>query len=809
MGSLWQDIRYSLRVLAKARGFTVFAILTLAVSLGTCIAVFSLINAVLLRALPYPEAERIFEVSILRPPSESKPGGKAYLPTDIFDLWRKNTRAAEHLAAYRRQQYTLSSPGKPERLNGASVSPSIFSLLRVPPSVGRVLLEQEELPGFEHVVVLSHGFWRRRFDGDPEIVGKDLTLDGKRHTVVGVMPERFFFPEREADLWTPLVVTHAAPSSETVVSVQYLPVLVRLKDGVTLEQGKTEARTILGNLRQREALSVAEIPAGEVRLASLREEMTREARPALLAMLSAVGVVLLIACANLANLLLARGVSRQQEMAIRAAVGGGKARLVRQVLTESVVLSLAGGIVGLLAAHYAHEPFLRLLPADIPRSDEMQVDAFVFLFALTIAGLAGLVFGLAPALRSTPRDPAVALHGELLERPEGKNFRRILVLAEVALATVLLVGGALLLRSFQRLMDIDPGYEPGNVLTTLLDLQSSRYQAPGASEVLFDELLERLATHPDVKASGVVSFLPLTSFFSLVSLEVADQPGRSVRACPQLTNPEYFQAMRMKLSEGRWLTGQDRAAAIPEAMVNEAFVRKYLGAGPVVGQRLRRESAELEIIGVVRDSRLLGLDSEPRPTFFTSYWHSKTVLGSSPRRLSLAIQTVEDPTAIVPFLRSLVLDIDPELPLQDVMAMKDRLSASVALPRFYMFLLGFFAVIALGLAFSGIYGTLSFFVSRQYREIGIRRALGAQQGDIIKMVFKEGFAVIVGGLLIGLVAAAAGTRVLAHLLFEITAMDPVAYVAAPLLLGGAAALACYLPARWATRVEPIVVIRRE
>lgn len=804
MSAVSQDIRHSVRMLARNPGLAGTAILTLAIALGANTAVFSIVNGVLLRALPYPEPERIFDVSIVMPPSEGRPARKARLDGTTLNSWREGARTVEEVAAYRTRSFTLSGQGGAEWISGATVSGSLFPLLRAVPSLGRTFREEEQQPGLDQVVLLSHELWRRRFQGDPRTIGESVTLEGVPHTVIGVMPAGFSFPTREVQLWTPLVALPAARAPGTIGN-EYFPVVARLSSGASREQAEAEAQAFLNSMR--EGGSADGSPPGRVRLVPLRGEMVAAVRPALLVMAAAVSLVLLIACINLANILLARNSSRQQEMAIRSALGGGRARLVRQMLTETTLLSLAGGVAGVLVAGLIHRLLPLVLPHDLPRIEGVQLDGRVFLFAFLLSGLTGLVFGLLPALRSAGTQPAQPLRAGVAAVASAPFSRSLFVVAEVALAFVLLVGAGLLLRSFLQRIEVDLGYEPERVLTATLDLDPAKYGAPGRGSALFDAVLNRLSERVDIVAAGVVSFPPLTPGFSLTSLTVVGQPPARTLAVPQLTSPGTLRALGLELAAGRWLTAEDHSMLAPVAVVNETFAREYLAGLHPIGRQLEVRATSLEIVGVVKDIRLLGLDSEPRPEFFISYRNAERIFGAGPRRLTLIIRTGSEPLAPLPFLRALVLDLDPDLALADVTTMEDKLSASMAQPRFYALLLGLFAAIALLLASAGVYGVLSYAVARQTRAIGVRRALGARRRDILAMVVGKGFVLVSIGLVIGVAAAAGATRLLAHLLFGVTTTDPLSYLVPALLLIGAALLACYLPARRALRVDPIEALR--
>jgi putative ABC transport system permease protein len=803
VSSIVQDVRYSLRLLARNPNFTVFATLTLAVALGVNTAVFSIMYNVLLRALPYPESHRIVDVSVLLPPSEGRPSRKDYLDIQTFESWRQTARTVEHLAGYRKRPLTLSGAGAPERMIGANVSPELFSLLRATPAQGRSFREEEERPGFDRVVILSDGLWRRRFQEDPAIIGKTVTLDGLPHTVVGVTPRNFFFPDHEVKLWVPLTVEARAPSASGVIRTEYFPVVARLRSGISAKQAEAEVQAIF---HDRGAAEGAGLP-GRVRISPLRDEMVAGVRPALLSLFAGVALVLLIACINLSNLLLARSSSRQREMALRSAVGGSRGRLVRQVLTESTLLSLLGGAAGLLLAAWLHLALPRLLPPDLPRMEEIHIDARVFLFAFLLSVLSGLLSGLVPAWRSSGKYLILPLQGGTAASPKLRSLS-LFVVAQVALAFVLSVGAGLLLRSFTSLVRVELGYEPSHVLTAVLDLDPAKYGAPGRAEAFFDAFLNRLAKNPEVKAAGLVSFPPLPKEFSLTGVKILSQAPRRTMAVPQLSSPGYLQAMGMRLSSGRWLMEQDLTAKAPVAVINKTFARRYIVGPEAIGRRLEVGSVPLEIVGVIEDVRLLGQTKEPMPELFTTYRNTGKVSGANLERLTLAIRTTGNPSALVPFLRATAMALDPNLPLEDVQTMESRVAASVAQPRFYAWLLGAFAGMALVLASAGVYSVLSYAVARQTRAIGVRRALGAREKAILSMVLGKAARLVFTGLAVGMAAALVATQALAQLLFSgVTPRDPLSYSVAALLLVGTTFFACYLPARHAIRVQPIAALR--
>lgn len=814
MDTLFQDLRQGLRSLTKSSAFTAVALLTVAIGIGANTAIFSVVSAVLLNPQPYPNAERIVRVREEFPMLRGM-SGASIMTVDTLENWRDEAETLDALAGYRPASVTLTGAGEPVRLRGAEVSADMFRLLRVTPIVGRVFERLEERPGANHVVVLSHTGWQQRFGGDPDIVGRPIRLDDNPHTVVGVMPQGFYFPDRETELWTPLVTMVPNRQPGEIIAFQGLG---RVKPDVSIEQALVEGQTIIQRVQQARSGPIAEM-ASTLRLIPLQDDMVGGARPALLALLAAVGFVLLIVVANLTNLLLARGAARQREMAVRAAIGADRRRLVRQLLTESTLLGLAGGAVGVVAAYWVIQFLPTLAPADIPRIDEVTLDSRVLGFALGLSVATGLLVGLVPALQGARLNLVRTLNGGSARSGSGFRLlradrtRSALAVAEIALAIVLLVGAGLLIRSFVTLTDIDPGYDPSNVLTARLNLPRTRYADPDTRRNLFTQLLERIEQTLGVEEAGFVSFLPLSSGESRVGVQIMGRPApASIEnypiARPQTVSAGYFPAMGLRLVDGRWLSRTDEVTGARVTMVNESFARQYL-EGDAVGHRLQLggPGGIQEIIGVVADVRHNGLDSEPAPELYGSYTQAMDRLTEG--GTTLVIRTAGNPLPLVPFLRSAVFDIDPTLPLDDVMTMEARLATSVAQPRFYTMLLGLFATLALTLACVGIYGTLSYLVAQRRTEIGVRMALGASRANILSLVLRQGAWLTGIGVTVGLAGAYAVAGVLTSLLFGVTATDPLTFAIVPLILMTVALLACYIPARRATRVDPMVALRYE
>lgn len=813
MDTFLQDIRHGLRVLIKSPGFTAVALGTLTLGIGATTAVFGVVNATLLRPLPYPDADRLVRIQEEHPMNRGREM-PAFMTSDTLEAWRENPQAIDQIAGYTGRSFTYQDESEPVRVRGAAVSPALFPLLRATAWLGRVFTEDEEASAAQPVAVLSYARWQTRHDADPRVLGRLITLDDVSYSVIGVMPEGFYFPDRETEIWIPLTLTmpQQRPGQRFIIAFSGL---ARLKDGVSLAQAEAEGQTIVG----RQAPLAPGMAAPTLRLVGFHDEMVGDVRPALLALMAAVGFVLLIATANLANLLLARGAARQRELAVRAAIGAGRGRLIRQLVTESVALSVIGGGLGLAAAYWILGVLPSFAPAGIPGLGEAGIDATVLAFALAASVGAGVLFGTVPALQASRFDLVRALNEGAAQMGGGFRFRRgnrtrsVLVVAEVALALMLLVGAGLLVRSFVTLATVDPGFDPTNVLTVELNLPRPQYSDLTAANALFDQVLERTAGRPGVEAVGLVSSLPLTPGESLIGFRIQGQAAPTSReemtaARPQLVSPGYLDAMGLRLVAGRFVTDQDTDSSPRVFVVNEAFASAYFPGEEVVGQRLNLGRGEpTEIVGVVGDVHHRGLDSRPQPELYFSYRQSLS--GQGAPRASIVARTTGDPLALVPFLRQDILDLNPSLPIDNVMTMEARLSSSVAQPRFYALVLGVFAAGALALAMVGIYGVLAYTVSRRSREIGLRMALGADGGRIRNLVIRQGALLVGVGVAFGLAGALVTTRALESLLFGVTTLDLPTLIAVPVVLVTVAIVACYLPVRRATRVNPMDALRYE
>ena len=813
MDTFLQDIRHSLRVLIKNPGFTAVALGTLTLGIGATTAVFGVVNATLLRPLPYPDADRLVRIQEEHPMNRGREM-PAFMTSDTLEAWRENPQAIDQIAGYTGRSFTYQDESEPVRVRGAAVSPALFPLLRATAWLGRVFTEDEEASAAQPVAVLSYARWQTRHDADPRVLGRLITLDDVSYSVIGVMPEGFYFPDRETEIWIPLTLTtpQQRPGQRFIIAFSGL---ARLKDGVSLAQAEAEGQIIVG----RQAPLAPGMAAPTLRLVGFHDEMVGDVRPALLALMAAVGFVLLIATANLANLLLARGAARQRELAVRAAIGAGRGRLIRQLVTESVALSVIGGGLGLAAAYWILGVLPSFAPAGIPGLGEAGIDATVLAFALAASVGAGVLFGTVPALQASRFDLVRALNEGAAQMGGGFRFRRgnrtrsVLVVAEVALALMLLVGAGLLVRSFVTLATVDPGFDPTNVLTVELNLPRPQYSDLTAANALFDQVLERTAGRPGVEAVGLVSSLPLTPGESLIGFRIQGQAAPTSReemtaARPQLVSPGYLDAMGLRLVAGRFVTDQDTDSSPRVFVVNEAFASAYFPGEEVVGQRLNLGRGEpTEIVGVVGDVHHRGLDSRPQPELYFSYRQSLS--GQGAPRASIVARTTGDPLALVPFLRQDILDLNPSLPIDNVMTMEARLSSSVAQPRFYALVLGVFAAGALALAMVGIYGVLAYTVSRRSREIGLRMALGADGGRIRNLVIRQGALLVGVGVAFGLAGALVTTRALESLLFGVTTLDLPTLIAVPVVLVTVAIVACYVPVRRATRVNPMDALRYE
>jgi len=809
MGNLLKDIHFGLRMVRRNPGFATLVIFTLALGIGANSAIFSIVNAVMLRPLPFRDPDRVvFVFETLQ--KEGLDQGVASVP-NFFD-WKEQSQSFEDMgAAYYLPEtgFNLTTGGQPERVSGGMASAGFFSVLSVKPVVGRFFLPEEDRRGGAPVAIISHGLWQRRFGSNPELIGKTVGVDAVPHTVVGVLP-----PEFDAlgkiDLWVPRVLDRAEPRGDHNVGV-----VARLKPGVTIEQAQTEMGTITRRLEQQypdtnKGWGARVIPISQV--------YTGPLAPALLVLEVAVGFLLLITCANVAGVLLARASARQKEIAIRVALGADRWRVVRQLLTESVVLALGGGLLGLMLAGWGVGSLRSQLPDYIPRLTSMDIDTRVLVFTLGVSLATGLLFGLVPAFKGSRGELA-----ETLKEGGGKNApgsgsqktRSLLLVGEVALSLVLSIGAGLLAKSFMRLISVNPGFQADNLLTMTLALPEEKYREQHQRLAFFKALLEKVEGLPGVKSAAAVSILPLRSNFlnmrvNVGPFQIDGQPpaqlGQEPSADFRVVTRGFFEAMSIPLVSGRTFTEQDTKDKPQVILINETMARRYFPNQDPLGKRLSilpSTSAPREIVGVVKDVKLQSLSSQIEPGVFIPYSQD------SWPRMNLVVRTLTDPAAMSAAIMQEVLAIDKDQPVANVQTMRRVISDSVMPQRLSMALLGAFAGLAMVLAVVGIYGLTAYSVSQRTREIGIRMALGAQQSDVLRMVLRKGMIIAMVGIGLGMLGAIVVTRGLSGLLYGVTATDPVVFGGVALLLLAAAVLASYVPARKATRVDPMEALRYE
>jgi putative ABC transport system permease protein len=798
VGTLLQDVRFALRQLRRNPGFAVVAAGTLALGIGANTAIFSVVDAVLLKPLPYPEAEGLVSAG--------------YLLRGEYVVLRDEGTALEELGLHQAGVgFNLAVDGEPERVPGAFTSPELFRVLGVPPLLGRLPLAEEANPGADAVVLLSHSLWRQRFAGDPAVVGTDILVDSEPRTVVGVMPADFAFPDGTTRLWVPLGVDRGDPVG--LWGGGGGQAIGRLAPGADAGRAQAELRALAPTMREANTLWVPPPGYGADReVVSLRDQVVGDARALLLVVLGAVGLVLLIACANVANLLLVRSEARRREVAIRAALGAGRGRLVRQFLVESVLLGLVGGALGLLLAHGGVAALLALLPAETPRLAEVAIDGRVLGFALGVSLLCGLGFGLVPAWGAFRRQ----IEPELRRGGSGGggrgSFGGMLVAAEVALATVLVIGAGLLVRSFQELLRVDPGFhtEVESVLSARVTPPEIRYGQAGAQRVFYAELLEGIEGLPGVAQVALVDRVPLSPWSGGWAIESEETPHVPGLAAPvvqrRVVTPDYLGVMGIPLLAGRPLNELDREGAPDVALVNEAMAREHWPGQDPVGKRFRPvwwQDRWITVVGVVADVRQHGLGLEAEPEMYRPFRQEPE------GEMTVVVRSAAAAGPLVPGLRAAVHAVDPEVPVSDLRTLERVIADSVAEPRLAMLLLGLLGTMALLLGAVGIYGVVSYGAARRTREMGVRIALGARSTDVLRLVLTRGLGLALAGVVAGAVAALGLTRALQGLLFGVRPTDPLTFAAVALLLLGVALLASYLPARRATRVDPMIALRSD
>lgn len=807
MNTLLNDWRYGLRMLAKNPGFTAVAVLTLALGIGANTAIFSVVNAALLRPLPYKDPCRLVYVW-----SAEKARGINQSTVSIPDLrdWRAQSRSFDGLAGWWGGTFNLSGGDEPQQVTAWVVSPDFFSVLGSGAELGRTFgLEDSK----NQVIVLSHAFWRSSFGGDRNVLGKSITIDGAVNTVIGVMPSEFSSPFPEVQIWAPWPERAAATAAR---GDRFLHVIARLKPGANLRRAQAEMDAVTSRMT-REYKDDAGVTAY---LVPAVNQITGSVRPALLVLLGAVGFVLLIGCANLANLLLARSAGREREFAIRQALGAGHAALVRQLLTESLLLALLGGAAGALLAAWGTHDLKMIVAREIPRAQEIGVDAHVLWFTLVLSVLTGIGFGLFPAFAAFKGQ-----FGEALKKGsrgagvgvQSRRMRDLLVIWEMALAVILLVGAGLLISSFARLRAINPGFNPEKVLTCQISLPQSKYQDPQIL-AFFQQLLDRVRALPGVKAAGATMTLPLDNsggFWGSLNIEgraVATRESIPIVSFSQVT-PGYLEAMGIPLIRGREFTEPDNSEQSPKvAIINATLARRFFSGLDPVGQRICMgencsKGPWLTIVGVVGDAALQGLNDPRFPQVLSP--HAQGVEGGPAGSMGVAIRTSSDPLSLAASVREQVRQLDRDQSVADLRTLDEVVSASLAQPRMNTLLLAVFATLALLLAAVGVYGVISYSVAQRVREIGIRMALGATRGKVLGMVVGEGLLLALAGLGLGLLTASGLARVMTSLLYGVTPNEPATFAAASVLLAAVAFLAAYIPARRATKVDPLVALRHE
>jgi putative ABC transport system permease protein len=806
MQTLWQDLRYGARTLFKHPGFTLVAVLTLSLGIGANTAIFTVVNAALLRALPYRSPDQL--VHLFETTPQKNYAQREFSYPDYQDY--QQSRSFEGLAAYTGGGGILTGHGEPQRVFAPAVSANFFEVLGVAPALGRTFRAGEDKPGTERVAVLTYGLWQRLFGGDKGVIGKSLTISNVQYTVVGVLPQSFQFALRPADLYQPYQPSQAQLSRRFMHGTNLIG---RLRAGISLEQAQTETSVITARIAEEHKESHT---GTRLLLTTLQEQITGPIKPALLALLVAVSFVLLMVCANVASLLLARSLARQKEIALRAALGATRGRIVRQLLTEAGLLSLLGGLGGLLIARFGLDALVAALPqnqlAALPFFQTLRLDTSILLFALALSTVTGLVFGLVPALQASRLDLQEALkEGGRTTGGARQRLRGALVVTEIALSVVLLVGAGLMMKSLLRLMQVDIGFDPTNVLTLTVVLPANKYTDANRNIAYFQQLRDSVAALPGVKGAATVDILPLqpgnTTRFT-VEGEPVPPPGQETEANYRVASPDYFATLGIPLLQGRTFSPNDQPNGKPVGIINKSLADKLLGGRDPVGRLLNFPGFPgpgAEIIGVVGDVKVGALDQATPPVLYTPFTQNAA------RFANLVVRTNADAAALTNAVRERCRALEPEVVLLNVQTIETLMAQTPAAftRRFPAWLTGIFATVALLLAAIGIYGVVSYAVSQQTQGIGVRMALGAQAGDILKMVLRQGLALALTGVALGTVAALVLTRWLSSLLYDVSARDPLTFALVIGLLVLVALLACFVPARRATRVDPLVALRCE
>lgn len=804
-----QDIRYAVRKLSRTPAFTAIAAFTLALAIGATTAIFSVVDGVLLKPLPFRDPERVVRVTNLRD------GNRMVTSAPDFIDFRKETKSFSSMSPVDNQAMNLTGGAEAERIQAARVGATFWSLIGVQPSLGRGFAPNEDAPSAVRTVVLSDGLWKRRFAADGRIVGKTIALDGNTYTVIGVAPPRFNFPDRP-DLWVPLVFSTGELDAENRGS-HWMGVMARLAPNVTVAQATAEMVTLTRRLAQQFPESNTGMTAAVI---PMQEYLVGDVRPALYVMLGAVAFVLLIACANVANLLLVRAASRESEMAVRTALGAGAWRIVRQLVIESVLLALVGGVFGTLLALWGVDLLLAMAPVGLPRIDEVTVNASVLLFTAGVTALTGVLFGAFPALHAARANVGGMLKDAMRGSSGGiasRRARNTLVMAEMALAVVLLVGAGLLIRSFSKLLSVDPGFHAERVVTFSIAAPDAKYREYAQRRALVGDLVERMNRVPGAQGAAIVTGLPLSNLMMRTSAHIEgtpqERPGERKTTDVAMVTPGYFTTMGIPMVSGRDFTDRDGSGAPVVAIVNQEFVRRYFPNENPLGKRIalgwEQDTAKTggnmtlggEIVGVVGNVKRRGLSQEIYPETYASFMQPTF------SAFSVVVRSTADPSTVMAAIRSQVREVDRDLPLTELRQLTEIVAASVSRPRFYTTVLGVFAAIALLLAAVGIYGVISYAVSLRTRELGIRIALGATGRQVSSLVLQQGVSLAIAGVIIGGAGAYWLTRLLGKLLFGVSATDPLTFLGVAGLLTAIAAVACFVPARRAARVDPLLAMR--
>ena len=807
MNNFWQDIRFAARMLWKNPGMTFVAIVALALGIGANTAIFSVVNAVLLRPLPYEDPDRLVRLS-----EDSPQVPQMSISYPNFLDWREQNRVFSGIAAMQFRSLNLIGVDEPERLPGRAVSAEFFNVLGVKPAAGRTFFPEEDRPGGSRVCVVSHGLWQRRFASDPELIGKQLNFSGESYTVIGVLPASYRFGT-PTDVFVPIGLR--ADQMMERGNHPGIYAIARLKPGVTVEQARGEIISIAQRIGQQYGMT-----GNSATLTPLREVFVGDIRTSLLILLGAVGFVLLIACANVANLLLARAAGRTKEIAIRTALGAGRLRIIRQLLTESILLACLGGAAGMLLALWGIDVLRTASVDSLPTTADINLDGSVLGFTLLVSLVTGVLFGLAPALGASKLD----LNDTLKEGGRGgtvgaarQRVRSLLVVSEVALSLVLLIGAGLLVKSFVRIQEVDPGFNPDKLLTMQISRAAGKDEGRKVAD-FFNQLAERIKAVPGVESAAFSSGLPLlgtadTSF--AIEGRPKPEPGKQPQTMLYLTNPDYLQAMDIRLVKGRFFTAQDTQRSQPVAVIDEAFARQQFPNEDPLGHRIagNGDNPSFEIVGVVAHVKHFGLDSSAETIQPQLYFAFNQIpdkfLPDVAGRMNLVVRTASDPLNFSAAIRREVMALDNNQPIYNINTMEQTLDQSLAAPRLATTLLALFAVVALILAAVGIYGVMAYSVTQRSHEIGIRMALGAQGRDVLKLVVGQGMLLASIGVIVGMVGAFFLTRVMSSMLFGVSATDPLVFILIPSLLFAVALIANLIPARRATKVDPMIALRYE